>query len=878
MKNIVVQIILVLSVVMAHAQTTPRATIGQSVRDNANEISVPPTTTNTISTNPAAAPTVTNFVEGKLYKFINVNSKLFLGAADFIQTEGNDFRQYADGGQDNITWRIEKQPLGNFIIKSVDENVCMAIDGEAPNQIASLVNFNSANGQKWIFEKQANGDIKIKNILANKYLGVQEGSFVEGARVQLSTNTPENFILWRAVEVVAERNYKSVNAGTYIIKNVNSGMYIAPSEQEVTEGADCTQQNKETTNTGKLNFDLELQQDGSYLIIQKNSGLCLELDNLFNAPVLAKVSNSNTLKWKILETENKTYIIKSAFTGHILCIRDGVKNEGANLTQTAKNNEKLNYTQWVFEKNSSLPNVAIDTPTNIGNTQADTKVILNGNYSFKNSNGRSYCVNLNGYGSITVGASDGYCSMDKKIDFVIKTDPIGTAIFTLVGNDRYTLFVSDGNKLRCYECPPGKGNKWKLIKVGKADFKIQSIEQPTMFVTMNGEEELILAKESNAFKMKQRWILEPATNAGNTTTNNNNGTNEINAANLIQKTYNGHFQIISKTSSKKLAVTKNGQVQNVSTTNISAININSVIGISTEDGKSAFGPLTYYYYGVTEYGNANKIELLPNEYFWKFLEIDNNNCLIESIPFPGFYLTEEISSGSLKLLQIDPSNSALSQIWAIRSLATSIPNSPIDTILTNDVITDPTDNELYEVTFTPSGSNPICGYEDRDANDPIELGGTLKIKCYIDDNSDTVRKSKFVIKDKNKKSEVLFYVDGVEIGKVNKTKFVETNSNMCRNYIINKKSINQKAYINLETDFWDTPRIGLIIPHSMALTPNKEDKGISSSGKGRNILISDILAAPNGILVITDEVTDGTDPIFYTYKLTIKKLLKEKYN
>jgi hypothetical protein len=837
---------------IATAQTNPRNST-QSLPSETRNNSASPMLGNLLP-NASLPSSTTNFTAGKLYKFVNINSKLYLGSADFSQIEGNDFRQYADGGQSNIQWLIDKQPQNNFIIKSADESTCMAIDGEAPNQIVTLVSFNSANGQKWVFESQINGDIKIKNVLTNKYIGVEEGSFVEGAKVKLCDNTVENLLLWRAVEVVPERNYKSISAGAYNIKNINSGLYIAPTETDIAEGIDCKQQ-KLNTQTKECLFDLEVQQDGTYFIVQKNSGLCLELDNLSNPPVFVKSINSPTIKWRISETESKNYIIKSVFTGQILCIRDGVKNEGGAISKTAKTNEKMNYAQWTFEKDDAAVIVG-----NGGNgSNGNNNINLNGNYYIASF----FCSN-----SFLSSLRNGSISLDTaKLNFLLniingKGDiKVGRGVFNydIIAGDSTIIKIKIGNS--------GKINsEWNFIPSIDGSYLIQCAKRTSLYLSMyrdNPAKLMTLQNEANA-TFGQHFILINADSLNNIITepiniNDETNTGTVDVKNLKQKIINGHYIISSSKSGSYLCSKKNTIGKSIILSPIKNNEINAVVGISTDDNKSTFGPLEgYYNYIVTNDSNP-RIVLEQQDYYWKFLEVKDNNLMIESIVNPGFFLTEVLSTGTLKFMQYQVSNDYC-QIWHCKSLATVLANTDEPNAY------DSSDNELYEVSFTPYGVYPIWGYEQTN-DDPIDLKGTLSVKLYdgiVDEFG-----NKGLTKEKNNKTNIIFNVDDVEIRKtVNKINYKESNVNMGRSYIIKKKKINNNAYLNIKTDFRDIDGpIGLFIPFSMA-----PRQGIGATINGRDIKILDILNAENKILIFTEELEAGDEKMFLTYKLTIKKM------
>jgi hypothetical protein len=669
MKKITSTLLICLIGIMAFAQTIQRGTTGNvSVDTRAN--------TNQSTPNTVIPPAAVNFIEGKLYKFINVNSKLYLGSADFLQIEGNDFRQYADGGQSNIHWLIDKQPQNNFIIKSADEGTCMAIDGEAPNQTISLVNFNSANGQKWVFEKQVSGDIKIKNVLTNKYLGVEEGSFVEGARVKLSGNTVENLLLWRAVEVVPERNYKGITAGTYHIKNVNSGLYIAPTETEVGEGTDCKQQ-KLNTQTKECVFDLELQEDGTYFIVQKISGLCLELDNLSNAPVFAKPSNSPTIKFRITETESKNYIIKSVFTGQILCIRDGVKSEGGVLSKTAKTNEKMNYAQWVFEKDGTVVNNNGGNINN-GNSSSSTNNNTNSNIYTKIQPGR-YKFLLSGLDSY-----NGFKTPSDGQQLMWSLNYSDDVVFDLQQNNDGSYNIVSSNNLKFtglnpIMMMPYSDVTWHFIKSKESTFKIVPSSNASFRVTLHditaSSPFFIEPEDSNRM---QNWVLEKIE-----ASTSNSGTNNPKPAIL-----NGKYKIKNGNNVLSYDLNRYGQL------NFGIVNpmLENIVHIYTDnEGISKVASIKNNMYEL--FTKNNRISLYESlgsaNSDWEFILVKDNDYKIKQAN-SNKYLT--CKNGSTPTLMQSTSESIMYvQIFTLESIQ-DLPNgsSTANTDTLTQIQTSPT--------------------------------------------------------------------------------------------------------------------------------------------------------------------------------------------
>ena len=287
------------------------------------------------------------YLNNGFYKLTQLNTKMCLDHSGNSTNKGANVHMWEDNGNNSQQWSIEKTNHG-YRLRARCSSYYLDVHNakhesntnvkcwESNNSQAQSFSFIPRNTAKAPIE---DGDYIIRTkVNGSSWLSVNgtADQYTSGSNVQISNGASENVF-----------NFMHMGDGWYRISEKTSGLVL--------EVADPTADFLKTKNiqlgndTGekKQLWTISANSDGSYFIINKASGYCIDLSNSnvdSGTTVFQYIYNGNTnQRWTLEKTIVYEYKLSgwtwngtSSATANFTCTNDSSKNKTVNATITSK--------------------------------------------------------------------------------------------------------------------------------------------------------------------------------------------------------------------------------------------------------------------------------------------------------------------------------------------------------------------------------------------------------------------------------------------------------------------------------------------------------------------------------------------------------------
>jgi hypothetical protein len=324
-------------------------------------------------------------VDGSVFMIQNVNSGLYLEVANGLAEAGANVQQWGanETGAWN-TWRVISAGDGYYYLYSqLGDTVTYLLDldygSTADGTNIQIFTDTKADAQLFKFIKNDDGSYYIltKSSSDKSAITVADSSTSSGANIVQSTLTQSDAQKWTLTEVQPSGNTIDTSY-TYMIKNVNSGLYLEVKNGLAEEGANVQQweyNGPGDWNTWKLvsagngyYYFYSLLGGGDSLLLDVTDGKAAAGTNV----QIANANNTSSQLFKLVANPDGSYniVTKASKDNCALDVDANSTEMGANISQyTSKNSSNQ---QWILEKVSLIEdNVVGDV---IGDVNSDGSV------------------------------------------------------------------------------------------------------------------------------------------------------------------------------------------------------------------------------------------------------------------------------------------------------------------------------------------------------------------------------------------------------------------------------------------------------------------------------------------------------------------------
>ncbi len=266
----------------------------------------------------------TDLLSGVSYTITSKHSGMLLEAADGKMDEGTNIQQWTKNGYSNQEWRIVDAGNGYCKIVSMsDESMCVSVEKASADDGVNIAlqKYTGADNQLWKFKKcgiyygivsKCSGD--------TAGLDVYDWSTEAGGNINQWNYWEGDCQLWK-IETVRPM----VPTGSYTVRNLNSGLFIAEKDGNVLQSA-------------SQNWIFTRLDDGTYTVENKD-GLALTVENGSaedgaNISLSAKTGD-NSQKFTLLCNRDGSYALMSVVSDGKSCadVFEISKDDGANICQ-----------------------------------------------------------------------------------------------------------------------------------------------------------------------------------------------------------------------------------------------------------------------------------------------------------------------------------------------------------------------------------------------------------------------------------------------------------------------------------------------------------------------------------------------------------------
>ncbi|MBQ3947002.1 MAG: RICIN domain-containing protein [Ruminococcus sp.] len=305
---------------------TARAALGDFTNNDAQLVAAPDTVKE-----PSAAVKLsgTELISGIPYFITNVNSGLSLDLPSGSLDAGTNIQQWDFNKSWAQQWRIVA--VDNEwcrIVSMGDESKCIAVAQNSANDglNVELQTYTGANNQLFKIVKSGTSyGIVSKCSNGSGALDVFEWSKENGGNINQYAYHEYACQLWNIAPV-----YPAVTPGSYVIKNLNSGMYITETDGNIVQGDTPTVWNIGKDSKGRY-FIID-PRTGNEIFTEKNSA-----ENGVNivAAAIDIVDESPIVSFKFNCNKDGTYSILTGSSDYKACfdVYDISKENGANINQ-----------------------------------------------------------------------------------------------------------------------------------------------------------------------------------------------------------------------------------------------------------------------------------------------------------------------------------------------------------------------------------------------------------------------------------------------------------------------------------------------------------------------------------------------------------------
>lgn len=315
--------------------------------------------------------------DGAIFTIQNVNSGLYMEVEGGTQAIGTNVQQWgADSPSAHNTWRVLSAGDGYYYLYSqIGDKITYLLDldfGKADDGTNIQIYTNTkADAQQFKFIQNDDGSYYIltKSSKDKSCLTVQDSSTKSGANIMQSKLEKSDAQKWKLTQVQPLGNAIDTDY-TYMIKNVNSGLYLEVANASAEDGSNVQQwnaSNSENHNTWKLvsagdgyYYFYSMLEDGNTFLLDVADGKSASGTNV----QISKENKTSSQLFKLVANPDGTYniVTKASKDSCALDVNAKSKEDGANISQyTSKNSTNQ---QWIFEK-VSLIDEPITPPTEI---------------------------------------------------------------------------------------------------------------------------------------------------------------------------------------------------------------------------------------------------------------------------------------------------------------------------------------------------------------------------------------------------------------------------------------------------------------------------------------------------------------------------------
>ena len=266
----------------------------------------------------------TDLISGGTYFITNKNSGLSLDLPDGALDDGTNIQQWDFNKSWAQQWRLVSVDDTYFRIVSLgDESKCIAVAEDSANDGVNVELQTYTGTDNQLYKLVRSGTyygIVSKCSGGNGGLDVFEWSTKNGGNINQYAYNEYDCQLWK-IEPVRP----SVSNGTYIVRNLNSGLYIAENSGSAVQSTAQT-------------WDITKQVDGFYTV-QAADGRALTVENGSaedGADIrLAEYKGNSSQKFNIQCNKDGTYSLLTVSSGCIRCadVYEISMDDGANICQ-----------------------------------------------------------------------------------------------------------------------------------------------------------------------------------------------------------------------------------------------------------------------------------------------------------------------------------------------------------------------------------------------------------------------------------------------------------------------------------------------------------------------------------------------------------------
>lgn len=316
-------------------------------------------------------------IETGYYSIQNKNSSKYLYVRNHSTSAGEYIIQHSDNGTNQNLWYIEKQPGGFYIMSNMDSGLYMEVENGSFDNAAYIkqVKLPRFGYKKWIIQKSSESDTyTIQNLASGKYMVIQNASTAEDAYA-IQYNTGEENKLWKLnkVNFTPLPSTWSGLGGVYKIKNLYTGMYLVVKDASTAASEHLVAW--DSANSKNAWWSVIQKKNGAWLIKNLNSQLYMNVDGNSMEEGASIVQwgdiggdTGNSL-WNIIKAPvplPNIFFLKNVRSGKYAHIQNDSETPGAWITQ--QNGDTPygidNRMRWEF--------IRVTSPTNTTLTKSNT--------------------------------------------------------------------------------------------------------------------------------------------------------------------------------------------------------------------------------------------------------------------------------------------------------------------------------------------------------------------------------------------------------------------------------------------------------------------------------------------------------------------------
>ena len=341
-------------------------------------------------------------IETGYYSIQNKNSSKFLYVKNYSISVGEYIVQHSYNGTYQDLWYIEKQAGGFYTISNMDSRLYLEVENGNFDNGAYIkqADVPSFGYRKWII-KQGNesGTYTRQSLASGKYMVVQNASTAENAYI-IQYATGEDNKLWtlKKETFAPLPSTWSGLGGIYKIKNLYTNMFLVVKDASISLSEHLITWS--TADTKNAWWSVVQKDNGTWLIKNLNSQLYMNVDGNSmeeGASIVQWVDGRDTGNslWNIIPdpylTSSNIFFLKNVRSGKYAHVQNDSETPGAWITQQYGDtpigpNNKM---RWEFIRVDSPSNrvltksISIDNPDDLISVPSQLKIYSIANNVFK---------------------------------------------------------------------------------------------------------------------------------------------------------------------------------------------------------------------------------------------------------------------------------------------------------------------------------------------------------------------------------------------------------------------------------------------------------------------------------------------------------------